>query len=211
MYRGNSWAHGRVIDELERADISLALLDRLPVLPQVDLAHSKQVTRLALALFDALVNSLSLEHDGRDLLAVAAHWHDSGQAISEQGHHKHSYQLIMAAEPSILGETAMQQIACIARYHRKALPSAAHAGYGTLSAPLQTRVRALSALLRIADGLDYSHRSLIRSVRARLGSKRLEVIVVACDGAEIEMRRAMQKADLFRQEYSRDVIVLRES
>jgi exopolyphosphatase/guanosine-5'-triphosphate,3'-diphosphate pyrophosphatase len=210
MHRGSSWANGRVIDEPYRADPSLALLARLPALPQVDLAHSTQVTHLALALFDSLVDALPLEYEGRDLLAAAAHWHDSGQAIAEQGHHKHSYQLIMAAEPSVLGAAAMQQVACVARYHRKALPSAAHAGYGGLVADLQARVRALSSLLRIADGLDYSHRSLVRSARARLGPSRLEVFVQAGAEADIELRRALQKADLFEQEYDRHVIIQRE-
>ncbi len=210
MHRGGSWAHGWSIAEERRADPSLALLARLPALPQVDLPHSIQVTFLALALFDLLADSLPLARDGRDLLAAAAHWHDTGQSIAEQGHHKHSYRLIVAAEPSALGAAGMAQVACVARYHRKALPDARHAGYGELPADAQARVRALASLLRIADGLDYSHRSLVRSVRARLGPARLDVFVHAPAEVEVELRRAERKADLFRQEFGREVVLRRE-
>jgi exopolyphosphatase/guanosine-5'-triphosphate,3'-diphosphate pyrophosphatase len=51
----------------------------------------------------------------------------------------------------------IEVIALITRYHRQAVPKKGHDGYGTLPRSLRRRVRALSAILRLAEGLDRSH------------------------------------------------------
>lgn len=177
--------------------VSTGLPAQLPVLPQVDLAHSRQVTRLAIALFDTAARRLSLDPADRALLAVAALWHDCGQAVRDQGHHKHTYTLIMGLNMPHFTRLEQQQIALIARYHRKALPSPRHEGFRTLPAADQRRVRRLASLLRIADGLDYSHRGLVRAVRAEVQPAIFTVVAQASQEADAELRRAWEKADLF--------------
>src|SRR6266849_6502511 len=51
----------------------------------------------------------------------------------------------------------LDEIACIARYHRRALPNISHEEYATLSRSARKRVSALAALVRITDALDWSH------------------------------------------------------
>jgi exopolyphosphatase/guanosine-5'-triphosphate,3'-diphosphate pyrophosphatase len=45
----------------------------------------------------------------------------------------------------------------IARYHRQATPKKSHEGFGELSGPQRRTVKALSAMVRLAEGLDRSH------------------------------------------------------
>ena len=45
-------------------------------------------------------------------------------------------------------------IGCVARYHRRGLPTLKHEAFAALSAPDQRVVRRLAAILRVADGLD---------------------------------------------------------
>ena len=189
--------------------VSAPLPAGLPALPQVDLAHSRQVTRLAIAIFDASAAPLRLDREDRTLLALAALWHDSGQAIREQGHHKLSYTLIMGLQLPQYTPLQQQQIALIARYHRKALPNPKHEGFGALPAAAQQRVRRLAALLRIADGLDYSHRGLVRAVDADVRTAVATFIAHAGPEAEPEMHRAWEKADLFTETFGLVVEVRR--
>ena len=130
--------------------------------------HARQVRRLALQLFDALGESLGAAVEERQLLADAALLHDVGYHVSYRGHHKHSYHLIVHAE--LLGMTPEEQVvlANIARYHRGGRPrKKKHASYADLSRDARHRVERLAALLRVADGLDRGHVSVVRRVRVR--------------------------------------------
>ncbi|HVA90553.1 MAG TPA: HD domain-containing protein [Chloroflexota bacterium] len=192
------------------SDPGLDALRRLPWIPQVDLAHSVQVTWLALTLFDALAEPLALSPSGRDILAASAFWHDCGQAIGEQGHHKHSYALIMALELPQWELDVQRRVACIARYHRKRPPRPGDRGYECLDHARQRQVRQLSALLRIADGLDYSHRGLAHSLGACVTDRQLRLEVGAPMQADTELRRAQEKADLFQTEFGCGLALYRE-
>ncbi|MGH2389985.1 MAG: HD domain-containing protein, partial [Chloroflexota bacterium] len=192
------------------ADPSVERLRGLPALPQVDLLHSVQVTRLALTLFDALGMPLELAAAGRHELAAAAFWHDSGQSISEQRHHKHSYALIMALDIPQWDALIQLRVACIARYHRKQLPRGAHEGFGRLDKASRRRVRQLAALLRIADGLDYTHRSMVRTLKVALDDQVLYLDVGAPRAADAELFGARRKADLFEHTFGRRIDLYRE-
>ena len=60
--------------------------------------HSRQVTKLALKLFDALRDSLTLCDEDRELLEYASLLHDIGYHISHSKHHKHALYLILNAD-----------------------------------------------------------------------------------------------------------------
>ena len=191
--------------------VALGLPGSLPQLPQVDREHSLQVARLALSIFNALAGPLTIDPGGRALLAAAALWHDSGQAIRVRGHHKHSLALIMQADLPQFGELGKERIACIARYHRKALPSLTHQGFGDLPKAARRQVRQLAAILRVADGLDYAHQGYVRSVRAELLDDVVTLLVHGPVEAEMEVRRAYEKADLFLTVFKHPLEIQRAS
>lgn len=125
------------------------------------------VQRLALQLFDALGARLGALPGERDILAAAAMLHDIGYHISYDRHHKHSYYLITHAE--LLGMSPSEQlvVANVARYHRGVAPTRRHASYDALVKPLRAQVRRLSAILRLADGLDRGHIAAVDQIRVR--------------------------------------------
>ena len=91
--------------------------------------------------------------------------HDVGISVSFQGHHKRSRDIILAAEFPAFTDRQRAIIACLARYHRKALPSPDHAVFADLRPADQTLVTNLSALLRVADGLDREHGHVVKELR----------------------------------------------
>ncbi|MBA5866038.1 MAG: HD domain-containing protein [Nitrospira sp. CR1.3] len=166
--------------------------------------HSLHVASLALRLFDQTKRLHGLGNSERDWLEYAAILHDIGYHINERQHHKHAYYLITHSDVGGLSADELQVIANVARYHRRALPQAKHEGFTALPARFQRVVRVLSSLLRIADGLDRTHFSVVRSVDVRVGATVRITAHVAGD-AELEAWAARGRADLFERVFRRRV------
>lgn len=143
--------------------------------------HARTVQRLALRLFDSLGPRLGAAPAERAMLADAALMHDVGYHISYDRHHKHSYHLIVHAE--LLGVAPAEQvvIANVARYHRGAPPKRKHGNYGPLDRALRRRIRRLSAILRIADGLDRGHTGAVKTLRIRWLKRGIRITPVPSD------------------------------
>lgn len=143
--------------------------------------HARTVQRLALRLFDSLGGRLGAAPAERAMLADASLLHDVGYHISYDRHHKHSYHLIVHAE--LLGVAPAEQvvIANVARYHRGAPPKKSHGNYGPLDRVLRRRIRRLSAILRIADGLDRGHTGAVKTLRIRWLKRGIRITPVPSD------------------------------
>jgi exopolyphosphatase / guanosine-5'-triphosphate,3'-diphosphate pyrophosphatase len=131
-----------------------------------DSRHSDQVSRLALALCDCLVEAglISVSGQDRDLLEFGALLANVGLVVAHSKHHIHSWYVIRNSELTGLTDHEIDLIAQIARYHRKSHPKASHPEFAALSSADQTRVRTLAGILRIAIGLDRTHRSLVAEI-----------------------------------------------
>jgi exopolyphosphatase / guanosine-5'-triphosphate,3'-diphosphate pyrophosphatase len=145
--------------------------------------HATQVRRLALRLFDSLGTRLGCGPEERATLADAALLHDVGYHINYDRHHKHSYHLIVHAE--LLGISPSEQvvIANVARYHRGAPPKRKHRNFGELDRGLRDQVVRLSAILRVADGLDRGHVGNVDDVRIRWLQRAIRITPTAAKGA----------------------------
>src|SRR5215831_1303783 len=163
--------------------------------------HSSHVQVLALALFDALGERLGCTRDDRAALADAALLHDAGYHISYERHHKHSYHLVLHAD--LLGMPPSEQVvvANVSRYHRGSEPRRRHRNFGMLDKTLRRRIRRLSAILRIADGLDRGHVSAVAGVKVRWTQRAIRITPVPASprprGAmRLEMWGAHRKSGL---------------
>jgi exopolyphosphatase/guanosine-5'-triphosphate,3'-diphosphate pyrophosphatase len=173
-------------------------------------AHSEQVAKLAVDLFDQTKRLHGLGANERDYLYYAALLHDIGYYISHSEHHKHSYYLIRHAE--LLGFTneEIEIIANVARYHRKSHPKLKHAGFAQLMTDEHREtVRMLSALLRIADGLDRGHLSFVKALEVKIGKQGVSLALTPQRSAprdlELEIWGADRKKMLFEEVFGRSV------
>jgi CHAD domain-containing protein len=132
-----------------------------------DTAHSRQVARLALELFDGLAaagfnGTLGLPR-ARVLLQAAALLHNTGRSEAAKGHHKAAYRLISALDPPLgWSRDEIERVAIIARYHSGTEPRDKHKAYAALAPDVQSMVRTLAGVLRIADALDDAHDGAVR-------------------------------------------------
>jgi exopolyphosphatase/guanosine-5'-triphosphate,3'-diphosphate pyrophosphatase len=166
--------------------------------------HSLHVAGLALRLFDQTRRLHGLGRQERGWLEYAAVLHDIGYLINPRQHHKHAYYLIKHSDLGGLTADEIDVIANVARYHRRAVPSLKHQGFDGLAPRLKRAVKILSALLRIADGLDRTHFSVVQTVHVKIG-KTLMIEATVSGDAEMELWAAKNRADLFEQVFRRRV------
>jgi len=170
--------------------------------------HAKQVTRLALMLFDELSILHGYGTDERSLLERAGLFHDIGWAYGQKGHHTTSFRLILADRTLPVTPRERTIIALVARYHRKALPEEKDRDFSALKRKDRKRVRALAALLRIADGLDYSHGNQVAALHCTVGDDTVTCAPEYRGDGRIERARAIRKSDLFGEVYGRRLVIL---
>jgi exopolyphosphatase/guanosine-5'-triphosphate,3'-diphosphate pyrophosphatase len=177
---------------------------------QCDRRHVEHVRYLALQLFDQLAGELGCQPEERALLEAASLLHDVGQLVSYRKHHKHSYQLLMHAERLGLPARDRVLVALVSRYHRRTGPRRKHPEFAALPPGDQELVRRISALLRVADGLDRGHTAAVETVSTELTPDTLMVrIAPRLAGADLglECWGATRKADVLAKLLQRDVAI----
>jgi len=178
---------------------------------QSDRRHVEHVRHLALLLHDQLGRELGCTPEERALLEAAALLHDVGQLVSYRKHHRHSYQLIMHAERLGLSARDRGLVALISRYHRRTGPRRKHPEFAALSPADQAVVRRVSALLRVADGLDRGHTAAVDSLQTHLAADALTInIVPRVAGADLglECWGGSRKAEVLTKLLERDVVIV---
>lgn len=195
-----------VWDESREAQSVITACERLGQRYHFDEAHGQLVSRLAAQLFDDLRKVHGFSDRDRLLLRAAALLHDIGDFIRYDGHHKHSYYLILHSD--IIGLTPQERevVANIARYHRKTPPDASHPNFRELDKDAKGKVRGLAAILRVADALDREHLGKVKTVRGTIDGKgRLLLAIEGAEDRELEEWTVRAKSGMLRDVFDLDV------
>lgn len=169
--------------------------------------HSRHVAKLSLLIFDFLRDDLRLSNLDRELLEYAAFMHDIGYYISHRKHHKHALYIIRNADLKGFNEDEIEVMAHVARYHRRSTPKPRHSHFDQLSEMNKDRIRKLSAILRIADGLDRSHYQNVRSIDLSQNSDVIKMRIVTEADPQLEIWGAMRKNSLFEEITGKKLII----
>jgi len=189
----------RDIPDVRRRNI-MALARRC----QTPEGHALHVAGLALQLFDQTRRLHGLGKQERCWLEYAALLHDIGYLINPRQHHKHAYYLITNSDLGGFTADEIVVIANVARYHRRAMPTLKHQEFAQLVPRVRRVVRILSALLRVADALDRTHFSVVRTVQVKVG-KTIAIKAVVMGDAEMELWASKSRADLLEQVFRKPV------
>jgi exopolyphosphatase / guanosine-5'-triphosphate,3'-diphosphate pyrophosphatase len=167
-----------------------------------DQAHAEHVREMSLWLFDQLQPLHHLPAQARVLLEAGALLHDIGHRISHRGHHKHGEYLALNGDIPGLEGRERAIVAALVRYHnRKADPDGHHPAFSLLNNADKRVARRLAAMLRIAEGLDHSHRQLITAITANFPRGSVALQLKARGDAAEDLRDAQRSADLFEKEF----------
>ncbi len=176
----------------------------------VDMAHARHVADLALALFDLTADVHGLPPERRPLLEIAAILHNVGLETDPFRHHTAGRDIILAHPLVELDDAERQMIACTTFLHRKKIKDKKLKAEVLVTLPpaVQGDTLVLAALVRMADGLDYSQ-SQGSDIGQAIISPQAIAIPVSGLYADEDAARAQQKADLWHRLF--DVQLLFES
>jgi adenylate kinase len=176
---------------------------------QVDQTHARIVADHALVLFDYLKPFHGLPAERRSLLETAALVHNIGLETDPDRHHVAGRDILLAYPPEGLDEQERLMVALITFLHRKRitrkkLNQVAQTSFADMEEPVQNETLAMAALVRMADGLDFSQTSSSRPVQLLQTD---EVVEIEVEGphASVDAKRAQKKSDLWRLLFEMEV------
>jgi len=170
--------------------------------------HGQTVARLAGQLFDATSEALELPAHSREILEYAALLHDIGHSIDHDRHNRHSYYLIKNADLFGFTPDEIESIAQVARGHRKQGAKVDSPELYALPEDKRRMVRALAAILRVADGLDRTHFGVVRNVHVSYAPGKLYIDVDSgSERADLELWTCEKRIDLLAKLLGRRVVM----
>lgn len=185
----------------------MAFVGKTARLYDPDPTHNQQVTIIALAIFDELRALHGYGAGERRLLEIAGRLHDIGWSRDRDGkHHKLSCDLIQELDVPGLDKLDRLTCALVARYHRKALPDASrHRRFASLDGRRRAVVEWLAGMLRVADGLDCTHASLVKRLTGKLSNDSFHIHLEVKGDCRRELEKAFQKQDLLTKKARRKI------
>ncbi len=170
--------------------------------------HGQTVAKLAGQIFDATADALELSAQAKEILEYAALLHDIGHTIDHDRHNRHSYYLIKNADLFGFTPDEIEAIAQVARGHRKQGAKVDSTELYSLPEDKRRMVRALAAILRIADGLDRTHFGVVKNVHLSYAPGKLMVDVDSgSEHADLELWTCEKRVDLLAKLLGRKIVL----
>lgn len=165
-------------------------------------SHPEEVRRLSMMLFDEMSEKVKeMSNRERKILEAAALLHDVGYYIDSKSHNKHSRDMVIRYGIEGFSEQETLMTASICRYHRGNLPDKnKHELYGGFEKKERKIVKCLGGILRVADGLDRAHLSLIKKIKINYDEdNNIVEILLTPNTPEFrpDITSAIRKRDLF--------------
>ena len=206
MEQENGRKRRRAISE-DIIEDELGAIEKVAAKYGIDQGHPRQVLGLTLDLFDRLRRLHGLGLDEKYLLGCAVILHDIGWSIDDDGHHKSSMVLILKDHKLPFTHRERSMVASIARYHRGRPPKKRDFHMGFLSPKDVRTVDMLSAILRVADGLDASHTSTAGIKDVRISPGQVTIIYRSSNNIEHEVAAVDEKKDMFENVFKRKLVL----
>ncbi|MEO8189820.1 MAG: Ppx/GppA phosphatase family protein [Acidobacteriota bacterium] len=184
-------------------DVRARSVDRLLRRSNAEVLHAAHVSRIALEIFDQTHAVHQLSATEREWLQYGALLHDVGCYVGYSKHQRHSYYLITHGDLTGFSAEEVEVLGLLALYHKGGGPKTRHESWNSLDSYRRAAVEKLSAILRIADGLDRSHKQLVTAVTCRVRRRKVEIESAARGDCEAELDAARRKSDLFERVFDR--------
>ncbi len=166
--------------------------------------HEHRVLKYSLQLFNVMAEAFCLGRKKRNLLYYGALLHDIGYEISPQKHDVHTYRLI-TEDPffDFWPHTERLMLALVAGGHRKNIC----VDINQLPSKRQLAVKQLTAILRIADAIDYPRDQALQISGVNLSDQELTLSIQSNACATVSAR-VTQKSKLFKDVFDVSIQVL---
>lgn len=166
---------------------------------QCNKGHIKNMEKLALETFDKIKKRAGLNERDRLLLQIAVILHGCGKYISLSDGADCSYSIVMSTEIIGLSTEDRRIIANVVRYN-----TLDFSYDDIMEQPQMTRedyllISKLTAILRIANAMDRSHKQKFQNVKFTLKENELVILVDSREDITLERGLFPPKADYFEE------------
>lgn len=165
--------------------------------------RGETLEKIALTIYDSMKRIHGLSSRERLLLRIATLLHDCGKYISLVNLGECSYNIIMSTEIIGLSHLEREIVANVVKYNHMDFDYYEVLGKsGIIDREAYLKIAKLTAILRIANGLDRSHKQKFKDVRTTLKDEKL--IIVVDDSVDITLEKGLftKRADFFEEVYS---------
>lgn len=175
--------------------------------------RAETLEQITMTLFDSMRKIHGLGKRERLLLRIAAILHDCGKYMSMINVGECSYSIIMSTEIIGLSHKERAIIANIVKYNHLDFDYFEEPGIlEELDTVSYLTISKLTAILRVANGLDRSHKQKFKNIKTALKDNRLVITVDTLEDITLERGLFNGKADFFEEVYSiRPVIKQRKT
>lgn len=163
-----------------------------------DKKHIEFVEKAALEIFDASNKSTGLTERERLLLQLSAILHEIGKFINAKSHNNAAHFLIKHLDLIGVDSNELDIIGHVVRLYPRENPYD-DALYLELPANQKVLVSKLTAILRLADALDSSHRQKINKITVHLQGDELNFLCNTTNDCSFEEWSFEHRRDLFEQ------------
>ncbi len=171
--------------------------------------HVQAVESFALQVFDSLKKLHGLKARERLLLQIAADLHSCGKFVTMRNATEYAYDIIMATEIIGLSHLDREIVANVVRYHLQAFQyndiqisaKPTRSTRLTTTDNLTLTVAKLTAILRLANSMDRSHRNKLAGCRVAIKEDKLVITTNYAGDLMLEALSIEEKADFFEEIY----------
>ena len=164
------------------------------------ISHLRRVEKYSVTLFNLLASRFELEEADKNMLRYSVLLHDIGYSIDKVDHHKHSKNIVLKDRDFDSIPIELRNIlALIVASHRKKIDK----DIESCNTIEKAQVLRLTAILRLADALDYSENNTISDTYIKGKTLYLKAAVAPSLKALEKLKR---KAELFKYSFQLDVV-----
>lgn len=157
---------------------------------------------ITLAIYDSMKKVHGLSKRERLLLRLAALLHDCGKYVSMVNLAECSYQIIMATEIIGLSHVEREIVANVVKFNHSNFVYFEESGSRTMNQEEYLVMAKLTAILRIANGLDRSHKQKFTDIKAALKDNTLVITVDTPEDITVEKGLFEHRAAFFEEVFS---------
>ena len=165
--------------------------------------RGETLEKIALTIFDSMKKVHGLGKRERLLLRIATLLHDCGKYISLVNLGECSYNIIISTEIIGLSHMEREIVANVVKYNHMDFDYwQVMGGNSTIDRDAYLTIAKLTAILKVANGLDRSHKQKFKDVKAVL--KERELVITVEESVDITLEKGLftRRSDFFEEVYS---------
>ena len=164
--------------------------------------RGETLEQIALNIFDSTRKIHGLEKRERLLLQLSTILHDCGKYISMVNLGECSYSIIIATEIIGLSHLEREIVANVVKYNHLEFDYYEAMNSNTMDKESYLKIAKLTAILRLANGLDRSHKEKFKNIKITLKEEKLLITVDTQEDITLEKGLFDARADFFEEVYN---------